>query len=157
LNPENAVSVSEKASDNNNLRRIMKDRRVDTKDRSPDRKVLVVDDEPDVLEMFSQFLNLLGYEVGCSGSGEDAIERYKILKPDAVLIDRHMPGIDGFECARKVLEIDPGARIVMTSGGIEPGSWSETELNRQIRGCLSKPFRMAELGRVLARVFEDLR
>jgi CheY-like chemotaxis protein len=134
---------------------MMKDGRVDTKDGSPDRKVLVVDDEPDVLEMFSQFLNLLGYKVARAGNGEDAIERYRDLKPDAVLIDRHMPGIDGFECARKVLEIDPGARIVITSGGIELGNRGEPQLKGRIQGYLFKPFRMAELGRVLTRVFEN--
>jgi CheY-like chemotaxis protein len=131
--------------------------RVDTKDGSPDRKVLVVDDESDVLEMCSEFLSHLGYEAACAGNGEDGVERYQVLKPDAVLIDRHMPGIDGFECARKVLEIDPGARIVITSGGIEPGNLKETELKRQIRGFLGKPFRMAELGRVLTRIFDEHR
>jgi two-component system KDP operon response regulator KdpE len=72
---------------------------------SEDRKkpcVLVVDDHPKVLKFIEIDLKLRGFEVVSTISGEKALELVKSAKPDIVLLDMIMPGIDGFEVLKKL-------------------------------------------------------
>jgi two-component system KDP operon response regulator KdpE len=64
--------------------------------------VLVVDDHPKVLRFIEIGLKLRGYEVMATVSGEEALELVKAGKPDIMLLDIIMPGIDGFEVLRKL-------------------------------------------------------
>jgi two-component system KDP operon response regulator KdpE len=64
--------------------------------------VLVVDDHPKVLRFIEIDLKLRGFEVITSVSGEEALELVKSARPDIVLLDIIMPGIDGFEVLRKL-------------------------------------------------------
>jgi DNA-binding response OmpR family regulator len=64
--------------------------------------VLVVDDEPRVLRFVQIGLKVHGFDVITATSGEDALELIKSKKPDIVLLDIIMPGMDGFEVLRQV-------------------------------------------------------
>jgi two-component system, OmpR family, KDP operon response regulator KdpE len=66
------------------------------------QRVLVVDDHPKVLRFIEIDLKLHGYEVTTSSSGEKALELVKSGKPDIMLLDIIMPGIDGFEVLRQL-------------------------------------------------------
>ncbi|MDP3730551.1 MAG: response regulator, partial [Candidatus Omnitrophota bacterium] len=59
------------------------------------RKILIVDDEPDFLEVMRARLEANNYEVTTVANGEEALIRIKNNKPDAVLLDIMMPGMDG--------------------------------------------------------------
>ena len=61
------------------------------------RRVLVVDDHPKVLKFIEIDLKLRGFEVVSAGSGKEALELVSSAKPDIILLDMIMPGIDGFE------------------------------------------------------------
>ena len=67
-------------------------------------KVLVVDDEEDILELLSHILSKEGYKVRCAVSGEEALARVKSEIPDLIVLDLMLPGIDGFEVARRLKE-----------------------------------------------------
>lgn len=54
--------------------------------------------------------------VGEAGSGEEALELLSVLKPEAVILDVQLPGMNGFETAWRMLGISPGLRVVMVSG-----------------------------------------
>ena len=72
---------------------------------SEDRKkpcVLVVDDHPKVLKFIEIDLKLRGFEVITTTSGEKALELVKSTKPDIMLLDMIMPGMDGFEVLKKL-------------------------------------------------------
>jgi len=68
------------------------------------KKILIVDDEPDIVKTISMMLNLEGYEAIFAANGEDAIEKIRIDKPDLVILDVVLPGINGKEIAARLKE-----------------------------------------------------
>ena len=70
------------------------------------RKILIVDDEPDFLEIMSARLEADDYEVTTAANGEAALNYVKNDKPDAVLLDILMPGIDGLEVLKRIRKMD---------------------------------------------------
>jgi len=65
-------------------------------------KILVVDDEPDLRFILRKILEREGYAVAEAESGEKALELLKTEKPDLILLDVMMPGLDGWETAKKI-------------------------------------------------------
>jgi len=79
-------------------------------------RVLVVDDAAFMRKMVSDALAKGGHEViGQAGNGLEAIEQFRDLRPDLMTLDITMPEKDGLEALRDVMEIDPGARVIMCS------------------------------------------
>ncbi|MFA5085711.1 MAG: response regulator [Candidatus Omnitrophota bacterium] len=70
------------------------------------RKILIVDDEPDFLAVMCARLEANDYEVITASNGEDALNYVKNDKPDAVLLDILMPGIDGLEVLRRIRKMN---------------------------------------------------
>lgn len=70
------------------------------------RKILIVDDEVDFLEMLKMRLEANDYEVATASTGNDALSKVKDVKPVAVLLDILMPGIDGLEVLRQLRKSD---------------------------------------------------
>ncbi len=65
-------------------------------------RLLVVDDDPDILNFLDQALSFHGYQVWTAASGREALERTPELQPDLILLDIRMPGIDGYEVIRRL-------------------------------------------------------
>lgn len=86
-----------------------------------DIKILVIDDEKNILESIKMVLNYENYPVDTANSGIDGIDRFKMNNPDIVLLDVKMPGFNGIEVLKQLKEINPFAEIIMISGhsGIE--------------------------------------
>lgn len=74
-------------------------------------KILVVDDSEDVTEMLEVQLMLEGYQVQVAADGESALKIAQAWSPDLVLLDVKMPGMDGFEVARRMRQIDKTATV----------------------------------------------
>lgn len=70
------------------------------------RKVLVVDDEIDFLDLLRSRLEASGYSVITAMNGEDALDKVKKEKPDAVLLDILMPGLDGLDVLKRIRKED---------------------------------------------------
>jgi CheY-like chemotaxis protein len=64
--------------------------------------VLVVDDYPDALEIWAIYLRSLGYRVSMAADGAEAIEQAERLRPDIIVLDLELPGVSGFEAARRI-------------------------------------------------------
>ena len=62
-------------------------------------RLLVVDDEPDILELLSASLRFAGWEVATATNGADALDRVRELQPDRLVLDVLMPGLNGFAVA----------------------------------------------------------
>jgi CheY-like chemotaxis protein len=65
-------------------------------------RVLLVDDYPDALEIWGLYLRSLGYDVATAADGLEAVDRARQLKPDLIVLDLELPGISGFEAARRI-------------------------------------------------------
>jgi len=61
------------------------------------KKILVVDDEPEVCSLLYDFLSMKGFEVGIACNGQDALDKVAKTKPDLITLDVIMPVMDGFE------------------------------------------------------------
>ena len=78
-------------------------------------KILVVDDEIKACELLKRFLEMKGYDVITANSGKDAIEKTKSEKPDAMLLDIRMPGMEGTEVLKRIREFDKDVGIIMVT------------------------------------------
>lgn len=69
-------------------------------------KILLVDDEPDIIEFLGYNLTKEGFDVTTSTNGREAIELAKKIKPDLIILDVMMPGMDGIETCHEIRSID---------------------------------------------------
>jgi len=68
------------------------------------KKIMVVDDEPDITYLLKEILNGEGFDVVVANSGLEALKKIKKEKPDLVLLDVMMPELDGWETCRRIKE-----------------------------------------------------
>ncbi len=78
-------------------------------------KILVVDDECDICDFMKNFFQERGYEVLTALSGEDAIELSKKEKPELILLDIKMKGMDGIAALRHLRGVDKKQKIIMVT------------------------------------------
>lgn len=84
---------------------------------SDKKRVLIVDDSMVMRKMIGDILSKNGFEVaGQAKNGVEAVDLYSKLRPNLVTMDVIMPGEQGVEIVKKIMGIDPKARIIMVSG-----------------------------------------
>jgi len=80
------------------------------------KKILCVDDEPINLMIIEVNLMAAGYEVYKAVDGSAALQLFKEIKPQLVLLDIMMPGISGIDTLKEIKKIDPNIPVIMVSG-----------------------------------------
>jgi CheY-like chemotaxis protein len=85
---------------------------------APARRVLVVDDNRDAAETLARLMEMWGHDVTIGSSGPEALEHAAQSLPDVVLLDIGMPGMNGFEVARRLRELPGGneLRVIAMTG-----------------------------------------
>jgi two-component system cell cycle response regulator len=81
--------------------------------KDPKGKVLIVDDAPDTLDIIQKLLSYEGYEVILASTGEEGVMKVEELKPDVVLMDINLPGIDGTEALKRIRKINRIQSVIM--------------------------------------------
>jgi two-component system cell cycle sensor histidine kinase/response regulator CckA len=108
--------------------------------------ILLVDDEPMIMEVCTSLLKRLGYQVIEAVSGEQAVElfRERHAEIDLVLLDMVMPDMSGSDVFDQLIRIDPAVRILLSSGYSLDGKAREI-LDRGCRGFIQKPYTYSAL------------
>ena len=107
-------------------------------------KVLVVDDEKDIVKLIMRSLEMEGYEAFCAYSGEEAIRMLRKVEPDIVLLDIMLPDMDGYGVLEKIHEYDSARPVIFIT--------AQDKLTNRILGLelgaddyITKPFNTKEL------------
>ena len=113
---------------------------------SDNQTILVVDDEDDVRNLTSEALQAHGYRVLTAESGEAALVFHQDPDTaiDMTLLDLGMPGMGGAVCLQRILDKDPGARVLLATGYVPHGP-SGPEIPTGAVGLLTKPYRIKSL------------
>lgn len=114
--------------------------------------ILVVDDDPDILDAICDILDVEGYAVARARHGEEALERVAESRPDLILLDLMMPVMDGitFAHALRGRRIEPEIPVVVVSADGNP----QKAASIGARGFLAKPF---DIDALLAHVSSNVR
>ena len=108
------------------------------------QRVLIVDDEPNIVLSLEYLLGQEGYEVAVAASGDEALARVEASRPHLVILDVMLPGIDGFEvCRRLRSRPDPPKIILLTARGREAERLKGLDLGADV--YVTKPFSTREL------------
>ena len=120
-------------------------------------RVLIMDDEADILIVVGEMLELMGYQVEAARDGAEALQRYMAAKRadnpfDVVVMDLTIPnGMGGKEAIRRLKELDPQVKAIVSSGySYDPVMAKYQEFG--FSGVIPKPYVMEDLGRVLEEV-----
>jgi two-component system cell cycle sensor histidine kinase/response regulator CckA len=124
-------------------------------------RVLVMDDDEVILDATKKILTLLGYDVVLSREGANAIDVYQKAMAsgksfDLVIMDLTIPGGMGGKAAiAKLLEIDPHAKAIVSSG-YSNDTVMEQFQKYGFKGILTKPYRIQDFSETIARVIKGL-
>lgn len=110
---------------------------------APPARVLVVDDDPTVSEVVAQYLRRAGFTVDEAGDGPSALDRAGRVRPDLVVLDLMLPGLDGLEVCRRLRETGPVPVIMLTARGDEDDRIAGLEVGAD--DYVTKPFSPREL------------
>jgi two-component system capsular synthesis sensor histidine kinase RcsC len=115
-------------------------------------KVLVIEDEPLIRDIFAQFLELLGHEADVAADGREGLARFDPLIHEIVITDFVMPGLTGLEVAEAIRARGHTTPVVMISGSANPRD--ERRAAQAGLRFLRKPVTFAQFEAAMAEVVE---
>ncbi len=117
-------------------------------------RILVVDDALFMRMMLRNILTGAGYDVAGEGeNGVQAVERYRGLRPDLVIMDMIMPDMGGIDALREILKEDPAAKVVMCSAMGQQALVVES-IQAGARDFIVKPFQPAGVLEAVAKALQ---
>ncbi|MBR9980984.1 MAG: response regulator, partial [Desulfatitalea sp.] len=117
--------------------------------------ILMVDDEPMVLDTSAQLLIGLGYEVLSAASGDEALARYaqRLSAVDLAIIDMIMPGMSGGELFTRIKALQPGIKTLLCSG-YSMNNTAREIMDKGCNGFLQKPFTLSKLSETIKAILK---
>ncbi len=116
-------------------------------------KILIVDDEPDVLASYQEFFSSRGYLVKTTASGKDALVLINTLKPDLVFLDLTLMEMDGKEVLKELRKRDKELKVVIITGDIlDSGKEMKEFYSLGISTYINKPVVLADLEQAIKSV-----
>lgn len=113
------------------------------------KRLLVVDDEPTLVDILVERFTEAHYQVEAAGNGVDALMAIVRQRPDAVLLDIRMPRMGGVETLKEIMKIDPSIPVIMITGNLDLSVTVETLRNGAF-GYVPKPFDFRYLQHLIA-------
>jgi CheY-like chemotaxis protein len=115
--------------------------------------ILLVDDEDSVRSVAGRILAHLGYRTLLAANGFEALEIYRREgdRIDLVILDMIMPDMEGPEISRKLKEINPEVKVLLSSGDSLNGE-AQKVMEAGARGFIQKPYHIADLSRQIAEI-----
>ncbi len=120
-----------------------------------DETILLVDDEDIIIEVVTEMLESLGYQVLSVQSGKEAIAVYKkkVDIIDLIMLDMIMPDMGGKETFNRIKQLNPGVKVILASGYAINGHITEI-MERGCKAFLQKPFSMQGLSQKIREVLD---
>ena len=113
---------------------------------------ILIDDDPDIVDVFSELLHVIGVEILATGNdGKDAVELYKQYKPDLVLSDLQMPRCDGYCTVENIKDIDSKAKFIIITGDLN--ARNSPFLNLLNIPIIHKPFDVHQIQQAITDIF----
>ncbi len=110
------------------------------------KKVLVVDDDVDIVKMLKVRVESEGYEFMSAGDGKEMLELLKIKKPDAILLDIMLPSMDGYSVLREIRKHEEYSKIpVIILSAKEKKKVGDLFILEKVAFFMEKPFDIKEL------------
>jgi len=125
-----------------------------TEEPRPQPRILVVDDEPQVVQIFHELLAQRGYVVEVSSDGDDAIRRVTTGQFDLVLTDINLPGVDGLEVVRAAKAADKDTCVILITGYASTTTAIDA-LRQGAYDYITKPFDLWETAKAIERGLES--
>src|SRR5688572_15591564 len=120
----------------------------------PKYRILCTEDNEDTREVLSLLLNLAGFEVTCVECPADAIRLAKSEKFDLYLLDNWLPGMDGDDLCKTLLELDSTIPILFYSGATSPAD-KERAMAAGAKGYMFKPAELDQLAFEITRLISE--
>ena len=110
------------------------------------KKILIVDDEPEMVSLLSQFLGNAGYQIRTAADGQEALEKVSEASPDLLLMDIMLPKVDGWLVCQKLKADEKFKKIpIILISGILAGDSSADPSVEKCDYLMAKPFEMQNL------------
>ncbi len=124
------------------------------RDRAPRDKILIVDDEDAIRNLFVEALNELGYDCDVARNGLECLEKfYRVRNYDVVLLDVQMPELNGIETLKKLKSYSPDLSVIMVSASREIEN-VRVALKEGAYDYVFKPFNVVDVDAVIRRALE---
>ena len=113
-------------------------------------RIMVIDDEPSVLESFKMILKIKDYEVATFPDGTSALAQLQKDKIDIAFVDYKLPGIDGLEVLKRIKETDPNVEVIIVTAYATESNHANA-ITLGALEYLRKPFLMEEIYELVER------
>ena len=118
------------------------------------RRILVVDDDPRLLHIVEMYLGIEGYEVRTASNGEEGLRQVDAQRPDLIILDIMMPGMDGLEACRRIRGNPATADVpVLMFSALSGDDDVERARLAGANHLITKPFNLVGLGSVVRSFF----
>ena len=118
----------------------------------PRGRILVVDDEPDLVTILTKYFTDAGYTVDAASHGGDALIAVSQYQPDVVVLDVMMEGLNGLQVLQRIRSLDPGIRVIMITGSSD-ASLKPTTMSMGAFAYVSKPVSLQHLHDAVSAAF----
>ena len=109
------------------------------------RKILVVEDDVDLIGIYKEILELHEFDTITALNGEEGVKKFVEFKPSLVIMDGDMPVLDGYQAFKQIKEVDKNANVVIITGFSEFEPKSQEAIKEGLIKVISKPLGVDEL------------